>query len=143
MAAQEVIGTTNLGNLVLSGVGYDGGANTAITTAGNGTLTGAALASQVVTRSGPTGAYTDTTDTAANIIKAIPNGGLPVVVGTSWIVHVINSVAFVLTLAAGTGVTLSGTTSVSASSTRAYLVTVTGVGASPTVTIQGLMQGAN
>lgn len=139
----ESIGTSNLGNLVLSGVGYDGGVVTAVTTVGNGTLTGAALAGQVVTRSGSTAAYTDTTDTAANIIKAVPNGGLPLAVGTSWIVYVVNSVAFALTLAAGTGVTLSGSTNIAASSTRAYLVTVTGVGPSPTVTIQGLFQASN
>src|SRR5690348_14321496 len=44
---------------------------TAITTVGNGTLTAAGLVGGQILRTGPTAVYTDTTDTAANIVTAL------------------------------------------------------------------------
>lgn len=90
--------------------------------------TGAAIATGIIRRTGPSGAgYTDTTDTAANIIAAIRgNANSPdIVPGTTFRLLVQNTIAQVLTLAAGTGVTLgTGTTTIANSSVRTYLVTV-------------------
>lgn len=106
--------------------------NTAITTIGAGTLTGAALVGGVITRSGSTADYTDTTDTAALIIAALPAG---TAVGTSWEVLIKNTVPFTETLAAGAGVTLSGQTVVPPNSTLRVLLTYA---TATTVTMQGL-----
>ena len=109
---------------------------TALTTVGAGTLSAALLLSNLLTRTGPTGAYTDTTDTAANIVQAligagygnsINNGlssGLAIQNGTTFRLRYINTVAFAMTLAAGTGVTLGSNTGISASSVKDYLLTV-------------------
>lgn len=109
------------------------GAKTAISTAGAGTLTAAALVSGLIMRSGPTGAYDDTTDTAANIVAALDNPA----VGTSWDFTIVNGVAYAGTMLAGSGVTLAGTTANAASKVRMYRATVTNVG-TPAVTITGI-----
>lgn len=95
--------------------------NTAITTIGAGTLTAAALAGAAITRSGSIAAYTDTTDTAAALWAAVDNPQA----GQSWVVSIKNTVAFAETLAAGTGVTLSGQTVVPGLATGRFLVTLT------------------
>ena len=109
-----------------------------LTTVGAGTLTAALLLGGIVNRTGPTGAYTDTTDSAQNIINALVAGynytttantgissGVAAQVGTSVRLRYLNTVAFAMTLAAGSGVTLSGTTGVNASSVKDYLIQVT------------------
>lgn len=68
------------------------------------TLTAAQIAGLVITRSGPTAAFNDTTDTAANIIGALTGA----FVGQSFEISIVNTTAFPLTLLAGSGVTLSG-----------------------------------
>lgn len=108
--------------------------NTAITTVGAGTLTGAALAGTVVTRSGPTAAYTDTTDTAANILAALTSANI----GESFEVTIKNTVAFDCTLAGGTGMTLSGQTIIPGLSWGRFLVTIA---TATTGTMQGLATG--
>lgn len=105
--------------------------NTDVGTVGNGTLTGSAIAAGIITRSGPTAAYSDTTDTATNIAAAKPNA----VVGMSWPLVIKNTVAFRQTLAAGVGVTLLGQIIVPPLSAGLFLVTYTGTGA---VSIRGL-----
>lgn len=98
-----------------------------LTTVGNGTWLGAAMANGIIYRTGPTGAYTDTTDTAANIIAALKGGNYDVeaVPGSTFRLTLVNTVAFALTLAAGTGVTLgTGTTTIAASLWREYIVTI-------------------
>lgn len=109
-------------------------ANTAISTVGAGTLTAAALVGGVITRTGPTGAYTDTTDTAANIVAALPNAN----VGQSWEVTIKNTVPYTATLAAAAGVTLSGQTLLPPNSVGRFLLTYSAAGA---VTMQGLSVG--
>ncbi|MFC2970480.1 hypothetical protein [Acidimangrovimonas pyrenivorans] len=55
----------------------------------------------------------------------------------------VNTVAFANTIAAGTGVTLQGNTSVSASSARRFLLELTDVtSGSEAVTLTGLMEGS-
>jgi len=105
--------------------------NTAITTVGAGVLTGAGIAGGVITRSGSTAVYTDTTDTAANIIAAMPNANI----GQSFELVVKNTVGFAQTITGGTGVTVSGISIVPANSAVRFLVTYT---AAATVTMVGL-----
>ncbi len=83
--------------------------NTAITTVGAGTLTAAALLGGLITRSGPTAAYTDTTATAAQLNTA---QGTDTPAGSSRLIEIKNTVPFPATLAAGSGVTLSPSTQI-------------------------------
>lgn len=92
----------------------------ALATAGAGTLTGAVLAANILNRTGPTGAVADTTDTASNIIAAVPGCSQ----GDSWRLRYINTVAFAITVTAGTGVTVTNGV-VNASSVKDFLVQVT------------------
>lgn len=110
-------------------------AKTALATAGAGTLTADMLLSGLIMRTGPTGAYTDTTATAAEIVAAMGEG---VEIGDSFEFTHVNGVAYACTLAGGTTVTLAGTTANAASKVRRYRATVTAVGASPAVTITGI-----
>lgn len=94
--------------------------DTAITTVGNGTLTAAALIGGQVVRTGPTSTYTDTTDTAANIIAALP----VLNVGGTFFIRIKNATAFTQTLAAGAGVTLPATVIIPAFSVGNYYATI-------------------
>lgn len=99
----------------------------ALATVGAGTITAAMLASGILQRTGPVGGFTDTTDSATNILAALA-GGLPQGVlqaGTTWRFRYINTVAQAMTFAAGAGVVAGiGTLNVAASLTRDYLLTV-------------------
>lgn len=99
--------------------------NNNLTTAGAGALTGTLLAGSILYRTGPTGAVADTTDTAANIIAAVAVNNQNPMPGSTHRLRIINTVAFVETLAAGTGVTLAGVTANAASSFRDYLISLT------------------
>lgn len=84
-----------------------------ITTVGAGTLTNAAIEGQLIYRTGPTGAYTDTFDTAANLDAGIGAAMQP---GDHYVIWYSNQVAFAATIAGAAGVTLSSTkTSIAAS----------------------------
>lgn len=95
--------------------------NTAITTVGAGTLTAAAIAGGVITRSGSLAAYTDTTATAVQIVAALT----AYVAGESFFLELRNTTAFAETVSAGVGVTLTGNAVVPANSCGLYLVTIT------------------
>lgn len=74
-----------------------------LTTVGNGTLTAALLApGNLIQRTGPTGAFTETTATAAQLTAAYPE----VENGQSYAVAYSNMVAQTATYAGGTGVTI-------------------------------------
>lgn len=108
----------------------------ALATVGDGTWTGALIATGIIRRTGPTGDYSDTTDTAANILTALAGNGwaAEVVAGQSFRLLVQNTVAYVATLVAGTGVTLgTGTTTIAASLVREYILSV--LNASPPLTL--------
>lgn len=115
------------GDLMANGVQLSQGL---ITTVGAGTLTGAAIASGYITRSGPTAAFTDTTDTAVNILAALMGNAPSVdwVAGLKFELLYANTVAQAMTFAAGVGViagTLgSGNLNIAASSVRSYLVSI-------------------
>jgi hypothetical protein len=101
-----------------------------ITTVGNGTLTGAAIAGGLIRRTGPTAAYTDTFDTSQNILTALRgNSPLPeTMVGLSAELYIANGVAFAATIAAGRGVVLGtqggATSPIAASGIMEYLLTI-------------------
>lgn len=109
------------------------GAKTADATVGATTLTAAMLLSGLIMRTGPTGAYADTTPTATQILDAM---GDPEIGDSFDFVHV-NGVAYACTLTAGAGVTLAGTTANAASKVRMYRCTVTAT-STPAVTITGI-----
>ncbi len=106
-----------------------------LTTVGAGTITAALLTAGILTRSGPVGAFIETTDTASNIINAMlgdnyvgtaqaaGSGGVDA--GATFRLIYRNNEAFAMTLAAGTGVTLGANVNCAASSVKDYLITVT------------------
>ncbi len=109
---------------------------TALSTVGAGTVTGAGIAGAITTRSGSQSGspFTDTTDTAANIIVAQPNAHI----GASWEYKYVNHTNAVATITGGSGVTVSAVTIIPANSWVNYLVTYT---AANTVTMVGVGQG--
>lgn len=130
----------------------------AIATAGNGVWTAAAMAAGIIDRSGPGAGYSDTPDTGDNILAAMPF----LSAGDSFEFMVRNTVAFANTVAAASGVALSGAnTAIAASKVRKYLMTAIApkatqiigncatTNASPTVTgltaaqVANLMPGMN
>ena len=116
-------------------------ANTAIATVGAGVLTAAAIVGRTITRSGSTAAYSDTTDTAAAIIAALPGAAA----GMSFRVIVENTVPFTETVLGGVGVTMAGETVIPGNSTGEFLVqivtlttvTMTGIALSPNDVLPG------
>jgi len=120
-AATQFPTTTGLIADLAAAGGENNITETAISTVGAGTLTAAALVGGQILRTGSTANYTDTTDTAANIIAALPSA----TVGDSFFVRIKNATAFTETLAAGTGVTLPATTLIPAFSVGNYFVKVT------------------
>lgn len=107
-------------------------ANTNVATVGAATLTAAAILGGLITRTGvQVAAWTDTTDTAANIIAATLNQS----VGSSFLLRIVNPSAYADTLSGGTGVTLSGAGIVAPYSTLELLVTIA---SATTVTMYGI-----
>lgn len=110
-------------------------ANSAVTATVGATLTGAQIVGGIITRTGPTAAFSDTTDTAANIIAAMASQ----TIGNSWALRLNNNTAFPETILAGSGVTLSGLTIVPANSWAEFQMTYSAAGA---VTMYGFQAGA-
>lgn len=124
----------NPGDLLAGGESILAGS---ISTAGAGTWNGAAIATGIIRRTGPGAGYTDTTDTAVNILAALAGNAPanPVKPGTSFRMLFLNTVAQAMTFAAGDGVVAgTGTLNCAASVWREYLFTV--LNASPPVTVQ-------
>jgi hypothetical protein len=101
--------------------------NTPIATAGSGTLTAAALVGALITRTGPSGNFSDATDSAVNIAAALPVN----TIGQSWQVLIVNASAYQMTITGGTGVTLSGpaVTAVAANCVGVFVMTYTATSA--------------
>lgn len=95
-------------------------------------LTGYQMDAGIFVRSGGT-TTTATTDTATNIITAFGPG---VFVGMTAMLFYVNLSSGTATIAAGTGVTTSGTMTVATAGLRCFILTITNV-ATPAVTIQG------
>ena len=93
---------------------------------GDITITAAMLANGLVSRSGPTAAFTDTLDSGSNLNNYLSNTS-----GTNQgfrFVYV-NTTAFVATIAAGTGITIVGPATVDGNSVREFVVVQTGASA--------------
>lgn len=90
-------------------------------TVGAGVLTAAQIASGCILRTAAGGAVTDTTDTAAAILAAMPD----LAVGESFTCYYSNQNAAILTLAGGVGVTASGTLATAANTMKVLLFTKT------------------
>lgn len=97
------------------------------------------LLAGVLLRNGPAGAFADTTPSATLIVSAIPMA----LINTSRLITIANYAGGLMTINAGTGVTLAGNTTIGAGVGRVYLLTVTGVTpGAETVSLLGLMTGA-
>ena len=114
---------------------------TSVTSSGP-TLTAAQMVNNIVTLSGQTAAQTVTTDTATNIVAAIPNAQI----GQTFEVIIQNghTSSGTATLSGGTGVTITNTYATAAqpiTTTRQYRGVVTAI-ATPAVTIYPVGQVA-
>jgi len=98
---------------------------TTIATAGNVTYTPAQLLGGLILRDGNGGARTDTLPAAADLVEAVQGA----MVGTSFEFELRNttSTAVAITVAGGTGATLSGTATVAQLNTKMFLVVFTSV----------------
>jgi hypothetical protein len=103
-------------------------------TAGAVTLTAAQLINGVVNQSGTPGAFNMTTPTAAAIVAAIKNCQ----VGSAFEFILVNGGDGTVTIVAGDGVTLAGTTAVPTVKSQIYRGIVTAV-ATPAVTLLGVL----
>jgi hypothetical protein len=94
---------------------------------GNATLTASQLVDSGIFTITPTENRTLTTDTAANIIAALPD----YLVGTYFDFTIVNLAAatYTATLAAGTGVTITGSATVAAASSGTFRAVVTSANA--------------
>ena len=110
----------------------------AIANAAGVTYTAAQVLGRYIIRSGAA-AVSDTLPTAALLLAAMPNP----IVGTGFLLDILNNNTGTLTLVAGAGITLAGNTTIATVFNRRYLVTVTNatVGAEA-FTIQGLSTAA-
>ena len=87
------------------------------------------------------GAGTLNTPTAAAIVAALPAAAQ--VLGYSSVLRIINSSsgAFAWTVTGGTNVTVTGTATIAQNTWRDFILTVTAVGGTPTVTLQAVGTG--
>lgn len=116
----------------------DSSAAAHVLTAAN--LTGAAVEVTLALTGALAAGATATTDTAVNIIAAIPQAQrFP---GNSYLLTIINEStgAFAWTVAGGTGVTINGTKTIAQNTWRQFLVTLS---TATTVTMQSIGTGTN
>lgn len=107
-SGMELLGGPGYGNT--DNPGLDSGS---LSTVGAGTITNKIIDGGLIYRTGPTAAYTDTFDTAANLDAGVGNGMSP---GDCMVIWYSNQVAFAATIAGASGVTLTSTkTSIAAS----------------------------
>lgn len=116
-------------NQILGPGNGSGIVDTPISTVGNATLPAAALVGGQIGRTGPVAAYTDTTDTASNIVAAL--GGFQL--GQTFTFLIKNATAFVQTLAGGTGITFVGNVINPPMGAKRFFGTIAGTAAAPTV----------
>lgn len=110
------VSAAGVGDALMSQIGVVG-----IATVGSGAWTAAGMLAGCIERTGPTGAYGDTLETANNLMLAAPH----LSVGDTFEFLVRNTVAFANTVAVAEGAELSGSnTAIAASLVRRYLVTV-------------------
>lgn len=112
-------------------------------TVGAGNITAQLLTSySILSRTGPVGAYADTVPTAADIIAALAINGQTPNPGSTHRLRILNTVAFVNTITTNTGITLSGTTAIAASSWRDFLITLANT-SNASIAVGGTTNGSN
>lgn len=132
---RELQNISSVLGLILQNLAFGITAN-ALSNAAGQTLTVAQVINSVLTRSGAA-AVSDTTPTAAGIIASLPPGC------RNFTLDIINQNTGLLTLVAGTGVTLAGTTTVATVFTRHYCGIVTNpIVGSEAVKLQGVFTAA-
>jgi hypothetical protein len=114
-----ILEQTTTGAVAALGSSFSNDSPVSVTTATGTTLTAANLLKGVINRTGTSAAFTDTTDTAANIYAAVGQTGF------GFYVIIKNGTPYTQTLAGGTGVTFSSSTVVPPNSYAYFLVTVT------------------
>lgn len=107
-----------------------------LATNGAGTITAAGIVDGVVLRTTVASAFTDTTDTGTAIQAASTN----TTIGTAWYFTYRNNTKAFATLAAGSGVTITGVSGVPQNSWVEFLVTITALN---TVTMLAVAAGRN
>ena len=127
------VGIYNFGPIVNAGGAFiDSEVVGALDTVGNGTITAALFGGQVISRGGSqSAAFTDTTDTAANIIAQFGSN-----TGTLKI-RILNTTADVETIAGGAGVTIDGNDTIAAGAYRDFLVSMNATNSTVTLTNLG------
>jgi hypothetical protein len=120
---------------------YNTNAATANATLPAANLTGGAVEVDLALTGTLAGAATATTDTAANIIAAMPRAQS--YTGFTYKLRIINasSANFAWTLSGGSGVTITGTATIAQNTWRDYIVTLT-LGSSPAVTMRECGSGS-
>lgn len=91
---------------------------TAIVTVGNETLSAAQLMTRLILRDPAGGARTDTTATAAQIVAAVPNPAVGVTIEI--VIRNTADAAEAITVAGGTGVTVSGTATIAQNNSKIF-----------------------
>lgn len=94
---------------------------TAIAADSSQTLTAAAILGGVITHATHTASRTDTTDTAVNILAAMPDMDI----GDTYVFKVASLAAFTIVVAGGSGVTASGNLTVAANGAKDFILTKT------------------
>lgn len=112
--------------------------NTALATVGAGTLLAAALLGGVITRTGSSAAFTDTTSNGTLLDSALATNAIT---GFSRVIQIKNSTAFAETIAGGVGVTVSGRTVIPGNAVGTFLLTRTGTATYTLVGISAVVQG--
>mgnify|MGYP000279368913 CR=1 FL=1 len=101
---------------------------TTVTGAGAQTITAAALAGQVILRTGA-GVVSDITDTAVNIMQSMyGNVGSEPMIGEGFLSFFSNQGASTVTITGGVGVTVSGNSAVLANTMKTFFVVCTAPG---------------
>lgn len=115
------------------GQGVTNPSQTSVSTAGAGTLSASSFATTIAARTGTSGAFTDITDTAANIIATCAN--IIGKIGSSFYYYYANNTIYNATITGGVGVTVSGVSVIPGNTICEFLVTYT---AANTLTMVGL-----
>lgn len=100
------------------------------------TMTGPQMTGGIIRRFSPATNFTDSTDTATNIVNSIP-GAVPL---QTFPLIIANLGSGIMTVGAGTGVTIAGTATIASAATRLFLGQITG---SAAVTLTSLFQWGN
>lgn len=95
---------------------------TAISADSNQTLSVPGILGGVITHAAHTASRTDTTDTAVNILAAMPDMDI----GDAFMFKVCSLAAFTIVVAGGSGVTASGNLTVPANGAKDFILTKTG-----------------